>query len=640
MPTGTLPAFTGTFVFGDSLVDPGNDLKAAQLIGSFPFVSIPNGAPTADKGYFQGRFSDGYNFADLVANKVLHEATQPTFPYGASNVLLGFSIPVVGRPDGNNLSFAYGGATVIGGNDPAPTLHVQTDIYSNFKVDPNALYLISIGANDVLSLVPTSGAPVTGDAATSKLSTVASEITQQVGGLLARGVQHVVVVNVPDVGVTPEYAGAADEAVRRSLVSQYAQTLDSMLKADLAGLTLPAGATVLTYDLRSYTDAAVNDPAGHHLSNVTQALTSVQPNAPDPTGGGFLFFDKLHPTAQAHAQIASEILAQLGGVAASWTSAPSVGAQVGSVVGLGGQHTFTASLAAGHAYVVDALGVSSAGGTLADPQVQVVDGSGMVVAQADDGGIGLDSHLQFVAATSGDYSVRVAGVGVTAGSFHLQVADATGTNLLLTGQLQGAGMTVLGDPTNDTISALAGDNVLRGGDGDDRITGGADGFDAINGNKGDDVIIGRSSAGDWLLGGQGADIIDATQSRGHNIINGNIGADILAGGSGGDTLRGGQGDDVVTGGSGADWISGDLGQNTLTGGAGADTFHLAAGGTAVVTDFVQAQGDRVHVDAGAHYSATQVGADVHIDLTDSGGGELVLRGVVLSSLSDGWIVQG
>src|ERR1700716_3959681 len=52
-----LPAFSGVYVFGDSLVDPGNDLKAAQLLNGLPFAFLPKGAPTADKGDFEGRFT-------------------------------------------------------------------------------------------------------------------------------------------------------------------------------------------------------------------------------------------------------------------------------------------------------------------------------------------------------------------------------------------------------------------------------------------------------------------------------------------------------------------------------------------------------------------------------------------------------
>src|SRR5678816_213082 len=96
-----LPQFPGFYVFGDSLVDPGNALKAAELLDAFPFTSLPNGAPTASKGYFEGRFSDGFNFADLISNKLLSQPTQPTFPYGFEDPVFGLSLPFVSRPDGN-----------------------------------------------------------------------------------------------------------------------------------------------------------------------------------------------------------------------------------------------------------------------------------------------------------------------------------------------------------------------------------------------------------------------------------------------------------------------------------------------------------------------------------------------------------
>jgi phospholipase/lecithinase/hemolysin len=629
-----LPAFSGVIVFGDSTVDPGNDLKAAHFVESLPFIDLPNGAPTADKGYFEGRFSNGYNFADLVANKLLHEATQPTFPYGVTTALLGVPLPFVDRPDGNNLSFAYGGATVANAQAP-PTLHDQLRIYRDFDVDPNALHLISIGANDVLSLVPTGGTPVTGAEAATRLAAIASDIAQEVAGLYARGVRHVVVADVPDVSVTPAYSGSQDEAMRRSLLAQYVRALDADLRNDLAALGLPAGASLLDYDFQNYTASAVANPQAYAFSNVTQALTSVQGHAPDPTGAGFLFFDKLHPTAQAHAQIASEILTQLAspGALHSWTAAAAIGAQAASAIAVGGSQAFAASLTAGRSYLIDALGVSTAAGTLADPVVRVLDGAGAVVAQADDGGIGLDSHLQFTAAASGDYTVEVAGVGVTAGGFRLQAGDAAGSNLLLSGLLRGSNVTVQGGDTNDTIAAVAGTNVLLGGAGADSLLGGA-GFDRINGNQGDDVIVGASQLGDWLLGGQGNDLINASGSSGNNIVNGNLGNDTITAGAGPDIARGGQGDDLVRGGGGADWLSGDLGHNTLTGGTGADTFHAGAG-VDLVTDFDPAAGDRVQLDLGATYSVSQSGADTVISLGASG--QMTLAGVLSTSLPDGWI---
>jgi phospholipase/lecithinase/hemolysin len=632
-----MPAsFSGVFVFGDSLVDPGNDLAVFDFLKRFPF-DLPDGAPTADRGYFEGRFTNGYNLADLIANKLVAQASQATFPYGISSALFGTSLPIGGAPSGNDLSFAYGGATAGGGGAPAPSLHQQTSIYlGGFNADPNALYVVNIGANDVLKLVPTGGTPVTGAEAQAALAGVASQIAQEVANLYAHGARHVVVDNVPDVGVTPAYAGAADEAMRRSLLTQDVQTVNALLKQDLAALSVPAGATLTQYDFQAYTDAVTANPAAYHFTNVTQALTAVQGASPDPTGAGFLFFDKLHPTAQAHAQIAAQILAQLGATDSTgpWTPAASIGAQVAGDAPLQGDETFTVTLTAGHAYVFDGLGVSSASGTLADPLVRILDGYGNLVAQADDGGIGLDSHLVFTPAFSGQYTLEVRGVGVTSGTFELQGEDAaTSANLLLTGQMTGSNISIQGGPADDTMVALAGANVLNGADGADSIVGGT-GSDTINGNKGDDIIVGRSATGDSLLGGQGNDIIDLTGSTGHNIVNGNRGDDTIHGGPAGDTLYGGQGDDLVVGGVGSDWISGDRGDNTLTGGGGADTFH-AGFGADVVTDFNPAAGDHVQVDPGVTYAVAQTMAGTVIDL--STGGHMTLSGVQVASLPTGWI---
>jgi hypothetical protein len=53
---------------------------------------------------------------------------------------------------------------------------------------------------------------VSGAAADARLSAIASEITKEVAQLYARGVQHVLVAGIPDVGLIPDYTGAANEA--------------------------------------------------------------------------------------------------------------------------------------------------------------------------------------------------------------------------------------------------------------------------------------------------------------------------------------------------------------------------------------------------------------------------------------------
>ena len=630
-----LPLFSGVFVFGDSLTDPGNDLRAARVLDALPFVDLPNGAPTPEKGYFEGRFSDGYNFADLISNKIAHEATRATFPYGFEDPLLGLSVPFLNRPTGLNLSFAYGGAQAIQSEEPVPDLDGQTDAYRNFNADPNALYIVAIGGNDIRDLVPRSGAPLVGVEAEARLSAVAARITNEVAQLYEHGARHLLVVGIPDVGLTPDYLGTENEAVRRSLLTQYAERADALLKAGLAGLTQPAGATLYNFDFLALTDAVTADPARHGFTDITNARTSVQAGALEPVGGGFLFFDKIHPSAQAHAQIAAAIVEfiQAPGQPPNWSVPSSIGSQAAGAIPVSGSDDFAASLVGGQTYVVDLLGVSSGAGSLGDPRLRVLDASGAVVAEDDDGGLGLDAHLQFAAPSTGAFTVQALGVGVSGGSFRLQAGAADGSNLLLSGALRGSDVVVLGGAANDTIAVVGGANQLRGGDGADTILGGT-GFDNINGNMGDDAVRG-GPGDDWVVGGKDNDVLAGEE--GSDVVLGNLGADSCSGGDGADTVRGGQGDDTLTGADGADWLSGDLGDDTISGGGGADVFHaFGAAGLDRVLDFNLAEGDRVHLDPGSTYVVAQSGPDAVISIT--GGAQLVLAGVTVASLGDNWIV--
>jgi len=96
---------------------------------------------------------------------------------------------------------------------------------------------------------------------------------------------------------------------------------------------------------------------------------------------------------------------------------------------------------------------------------------------------------------------------------------------------------------------------------------------------------------------------------------------------------------VARGGDGNDFISGDLGDDTLTGGAGADIFNsFGASGLDRITDFNRGEGDRLRLDPGSVWTAAQVGADTVVSI--EGGARVVLVGVTLSGLSDGWIFVG
>lgn len=194
--------------------------------------------------------------------------------------------------------------------------------------------------------------------------------------------------------------------------------------------------------------------------------------------------------------------------------------------------------------------------------------------------------------------------------------------------------TLMGGAGDDQIAGGAGADFLRGGDGADQMSGGL-GFDDMHGNLGADTLAGGGD-GDWVVGGQHDDRLFGED--GDDVVLGNLGNDFVDGGAGGDVLRGGQGDDLIHGWDGNDWISGDRGNDTISGGAGADIFNVFGdSGLDRVTDFNALAGDRVKVEPGYAYSAAQSGADVVVTV---GSAQVVLAGVQLSSLPDGWIYVG
>jgi len=186
---------------------------------------------------------------------------------------------------------------------------------------------------------------------------------------------------------------------------------------------------------------------------------------------------------------------------------------------------------------------------------------------------------------------------------------------------------------NDTIEGGTGTSYLRGEDGADSIVGGSV-FDDIQGNTGNDTE--RGGAGDdYVVGGKDHDVLFGED--GADLVYGNLGADTAEGGAGNDIVRGGQDNDCISGGAGADFMSGDKGADTVSGGTGADIFHISSdAGSDRVLDFNLAEGDRVHLDAGATFSVAQVGADTVVTLASSSD-QMILVGVQMSSLTPGWI---
>ena len=278
------------------------------------------------------------------------------------------------------------------------------------------------------------------------------------------------------------------------------------------------------------------------------------------------------------------------------------------------------------------------------------DASGAFLQSADGG----DPNVQYLTLAPGTYFLSVG--GQEGATYRAALSESPGYNFATSGDdvRYGTGQADfiagnLGNDTvvgygghdvlygglgNDSIDAGAGRDLVRGDDGNDTLIGGG-GFDDMHGNMGDDVMSGGEDD-DWVVGGQGSDTVHG--DAGNDLVHGSRGDDICYGDDGADTLRGGQDNDFLYGGSGNDFLSGDRGDDTITGGSGADIFHTFVGaGIDRVLDFSAAEGDRVMLETpGVQYQASQVGADTVVAFAD-GYSKLILVGVQLASLGDGWI---
>jgi outer membrane lipase/esterase len=267
--------FSGVFTFGDSLSDAGQygarfttnpGLTASMYVGqSFGFASTPS---------FQG----GNDYAQ-----------------GGARV----NAPQTGLPPGTpNLSIAQQVSTFL----------------AKGPLDPNALYQIQGGGNDLLTL---GGQYLQGQITQAKLqeglAQAALDLAAQVGKLNAAGAQYVVLQNLGDAGKTP-YAISLNQ---QAAFSQLAGLFNSTLNAAVSG----AGLRVIQFDEFKFQNEIVANPTLYGFVNVTQQVCTTQsslqctPATLKTPDGNLTWFwaDMVHPTTGTALILAQAIESMITG---------------------------------------------------------------------------------------------------------------------------------------------------------------------------------------------------------------------------------------------------------------------------------------------------------------------------------------
>ncbi len=282
--------YTAEYVFGDSLSDRGN---LAEALGS----NFPNPPSSHDS------FTNGPVAVQLLANSYGLNADPSLWLTGFKDThsLFGGASFVPGT------NYAVAGATsaaqAVGG--PAGiNLPQQVGAFSTLvgnKADAGALYVVMIGGNDVRN----AALQGTGTAAvTTGVSTELAAISR----LSSEGARNFLIVNVPDVGVIPEFA--QDDPSQAAAATLYSRQYDQQLAAGLGSLSLSAGSSLAEFDLFAFNNGVLANAAAYGFTDTTDrcytatpysAATSPQCGANAANIGSFIYWDSIHPTARVQA---------------------------------------------------------------------------------------------------------------------------------------------------------------------------------------------------------------------------------------------------------------------------------------------------------------------------------------------------
>jgi outer membrane lipase/esterase len=302
--------YSSMVVFGDSLSDTGNVLTLLTAFGS-PFPIFPGAG---------GRFSNGPIWID-------HLATGLGLPAGAAPANLvfnGSSVVPIGLPGGTN--YAWGGARTGLGGSAGPTSGLVGQLVNwngsafssslSRAADPNALYVVVAGGNDLRDARSANPGNTAGDVAarTAAAAATAQGVANAVGLLAQAGARHFLVSNLPDLGRSPEAIVNGVEAASSDVTARF----NAALAMAMGGLDAAFfGATGIDLDIRSmdlaglsdsvFQDATTNGGQFYGISNVsTPCINPVAPGAyyfpgsDDSACGNAGFSDDLHPSAAFH----------------------------------------------------------------------------------------------------------------------------------------------------------------------------------------------------------------------------------------------------------------------------------------------------------------------------------------------------
>lgn len=274
-----LPFYSGMVVFGDSLSDTGNS----------EIVTPGGDIPDTDFTYGDnGRFTNGPVWAEYLSNRL---GTGPLTP---------------SRSGGNN--YAHGGAQIDAAPGPTTGLEVQFQQWladSEGAADPDKLYVVAAGSNDVLS-VPLDATPAeVAGFVDERLTTYYGLLSQ----MITLGATDILVPNLANLGRTPEATDSGASGLATQLTGFWNASFDAMLDM----LPVPPSVNLYRVDMFTATEQIFAQPEAYGFDNLTSpcatVVAGVETSCADPDS--HLFWDHLHPTTAGHNMMAEAAFSQM-----------------------------------------------------------------------------------------------------------------------------------------------------------------------------------------------------------------------------------------------------------------------------------------------------------------------------------------
>lgn len=286
-PSAGAAEYERIVAFGDSLMDSGNAFVLTGEVSTPPFDPVPSGA-YAIGGH---HFSNGRTWVEQLGKATgLQRSTGPS----ARN-------PAVFT------NYAIGGSRARpGSGSPSAAQQVAQFLSDNGGVASGRdLYLFGFGGNDVRDAMLQQNGALIGEAVFG--------IRDNLLALCSAGAGHIVIANVPNVGVAPGIQRFGEPVI--GFATLLSAALNTGVQQWVAQYVQPQCPDTRfdTLDTFALSTAVFTNPAFFGFEDARPCLTfGVIGNAVCERPDAKFFWDAIHPTRAGHALIAAQAVELLG----------------------------------------------------------------------------------------------------------------------------------------------------------------------------------------------------------------------------------------------------------------------------------------------------------------------------------------